>query len=121
MRMQGLRRWFLPETPDVVGMLRRQTEITLEGMEALVAWANGDVAAVDRLRELEHRADDCKRELWSALTVAFTTPLEPEDLFELSRGLDRVQGGLGRPCAGGAAEAGIGLARDAHRPAACRP
>jgi len=90
LRMPSLRRWFLPETPDVVGMLRRQTEITLEGMEALVAWANGDVAAVDRLRELEHRADDCKRELWSALTVAFTTPLEPEDLFELSRGLDRV-------------------------------
>jgi len=31
-------RWFLPETPDVLGMLREQTAITMEGMEALIAW-----------------------------------------------------------------------------------
>ncbi len=74
----------------MLGMLRVQTEITIEGMEALVAWAGGDKAAGERLRELEHRADERKRELRRALTVAFTTPLEPEDLFELSRGLDRV-------------------------------
>ena len=37
-------RWFLPETPDVLGMLREQTAITIEGMEALVAWADGDRA-----------------------------------------------------------------------------
>jgi hypothetical protein len=71
-------------------MLAEQMEITVEGMQALVDWANGEAGAVDRLRECEHRADDCKRELRAALTVAFTTPLEPEDIFELSRGLDRV-------------------------------
>lgn len=84
------RRWFLPVTPDVLGMLNRQAEITIEGMEALVAWAAGDTAAGERLRDCEHRADERKHELRAALTVAFTTPLEPEDLFELSRGLDRV-------------------------------
>lgn len=84
------RRWFLPETPDVLGMLRDQTAITIEGMETLVAWASGDTTAIQRLRECEHRADDQKRELREALTVAFMTPLEPEDVFELSRGLDRV-------------------------------
>lgn len=83
-------RWFLPEIPDVLGMLRDQTAVTLEGMEALVSWANGDSTAVERLRECEHRADDRKRELRAALTIAFTTPLEPEDVFELSRGLDGV-------------------------------
>ena len=88
--MISRRQWFLPATPDVLGMLDRQAEITIEGMDALVAWARGDQAAVDRLRDYEHEADDCKRELWTALTVAFTTPLEPEDLFELSRGLDHV-------------------------------
>ena len=36
------------------------------------------------------RADDRKRELRRALTTAFLTPLEPEDIFELSRGLDEV-------------------------------
>lgn len=84
------RRWFLPETPDVLGMLRQQTAVTIDGMQALVDWARGEAAAADRLREHEHRADACKRELRHALTVAFTTPLEPEDLFELSKGLDDV-------------------------------
>ncbi|MGZ4357793.1 MAG: DUF47 domain-containing protein [Gaiellaceae bacterium] len=88
--MRQRHRWFLPETPDVLGMLANQIGITVEGMQALVAWADGDAAAVQRLRECEHRADDCKRELRVALTAAFMTPLEPEDVFELSRGLDRV-------------------------------
>ena len=56
--MNRRRRWFLPATPDVLGMLREQMAITVEGMEALVAWANGDAEAADRLRECEHRADD---------------------------------------------------------------
>ena len=83
-------RWFLPEVPDVLGMLRRQTEITIEGMDALVAWAEGDSEAGERLHAAEHRADDHKRELRRALTTAFSTPLEPEDIFELSSGLDEV-------------------------------
>jgi uncharacterized protein Yka (UPF0111/DUF47 family) len=88
--MRRPHRWFLPEAPDVLGMLGEQAAITVTGMEALVAWANGEVGAAERLRECEHRADDSKRALRAALTDAFTTPLDPEDLFELSLGLDRV-------------------------------
>ena len=87
------RRWFLPDTPDVLGMLREQTAITVEGMDALVAWARGEAAAADRLRDCEHRADERKRTLREALTESFTTPLEPEDIFELSRGLDTALNG----------------------------
>ena len=83
-------RWFLPRTPDVIGALQAQAAVTVEGMEALAAWARGDAAAADKVRECEHLADDCKRELRAALSEAFITPLEPEDLFELSRGLDLV-------------------------------
>jgi uncharacterized protein Yka (UPF0111/DUF47 family) len=88
-----LRHWFLPEAPDVLGVLNEQIAITVEGMDALVAWAQGDPAAVQRLRTCEHRADDVKREIRDGLTVSFTTPLEPEDIFELSRELDRVLNG----------------------------
>jgi len=84
------RRWFLPETPDVLGMLRDQTAITVEGIEALAAWASGDAGQAELVRDCEHRADDRKRALRQALTTAFTTPLEPEDMFELSRGIDTV-------------------------------
>jgi uncharacterized protein len=85
-----LRRWFLPETPDVLAMLRAQADLTVQGMDALKAWASGDPAAADQVRRLEHEADDRKRELRAALTMAFMTPLDPEDIFELSRGLDEV-------------------------------
>ena len=84
------RRWFLPQTPDLLALLHAQAAITVEGTEALVAWAHGDEAAGNRVRECEHLADDRKRALREALTEAFTTPLEPEDLFQLSQGLDGV-------------------------------
>lgn len=82
--------WFLPQAPDVLGMLREQAETTVEGMEELLAWAEGKETAAGRLRATEHKADRQKRELREALTEAFSTPLEPEDIFELSRGLDEI-------------------------------
>jgi uncharacterized protein Yka (UPF0111/DUF47 family) len=83
-------RWFLQQTPDLLGLLCAQATITVEGMDALLAWARGDAAAADRVRECEHLADERKRAFRQALTEAFTTPLAPEDLFELSKGLDGV-------------------------------
>jgi uncharacterized protein Yka (UPF0111/DUF47 family) len=83
-------RWFLPETPDVLGMLERQAAITVEGMDAFGAWAAGDEAAAEIVRECEHRADTAKHELLDALRVSFVTPVEPEDLFALSRGIDWI-------------------------------
>ncbi|HET8758626.1 MAG TPA: DUF47 family protein [Solirubrobacteraceae bacterium] len=84
------RRWFLPESPDVIGMLRHQLAVTIAGMDAFAAWAGGDDAAAGAVREHEHRADTARRELHRTLTDAFVTPLEPEDLFPLSRGIDRI-------------------------------
>jgi uncharacterized protein Yka (UPF0111/DUF47 family) len=82
--------WFLPETPDVLGMLQEQSEITIVGLDELAAWAGGDTEAADRVRKAEHLADKKKRALRTALTEAFSTPMEPEDIFELSRGLDEI-------------------------------
>jgi uncharacterized protein Yka (UPF0111/DUF47 family) len=84
------RRWLLPHSPDVLGLLRRQVAVTIKGMDAFAAWAAGDGSAGATVRELEHRADDAKRDLHRALREAFVTPLEPEDLFALSRGVDRI-------------------------------
>lgn len=87
------RHWFLPDTPDVLGMLEQQSAVTVEGMDALAAWARGEAGAGERLRAAEHAADQRKRELRAALSEAFSTPAEPEDLFELSRDLDEVLNG----------------------------
>ena len=83
-------KWFLPETPDVLALLRTQLAITIEGMDAFVAWAAGDTGAEASVREHEHRADAAKLDLYRTLRTAFVTPLEPEDLFALSRGIDRI-------------------------------
>ena len=91
--MRSGTRWFLPETPDVLGMLRAQAATTIEGLDALVRWTSGDVAAADVVRAKEHDADDRKREVRVALTVAFTTPLDAEDLYVMSDRLDRALNG----------------------------
>lgn len=86
-------RWFLPETPDILGMLREQLAVTTEGMEALVGWARGDASRAEVVRDCEHRADVHKHAIRLALTTAFTTSLEAEDLFALSGQLDAVLNG----------------------------
>jgi uncharacterized protein Yka (UPF0111/DUF47 family) len=84
------RRWFLPDTPDAIGLLRRQTAVTIEALEGLKAWAEGDAAAAEIVREAEPRGDAAKRDLLNALREAFILQMEPEDLFTLSRGIDWI-------------------------------
>ena len=84
------RRWFLPQTPDVLGMLREQLAVTIEGIDALAAWAVGDAHAAEALHDAERRGDRAKRALLIELRAAFVTPLEPEDVFALSRGIDWI-------------------------------
>ncbi len=86
-------RWFLPETPDVIGMLQTQADTTVRGMDAFAAWAAGDTARAEDVRTAEHECDGVRRGLVDAVSEAFTTPLQPEDLFQLSRDLDKVING----------------------------
>lgn len=83
-------RWFLPEEPDVVGLLRCQVAATLEGVDAFSEWAAGDTDAARIMPDAESRGEKAKRDLLSALRSAFVTPLEPEDVFAISRGIDWI-------------------------------
>jgi uncharacterized protein Yka (UPF0111/DUF47 family) len=82
--------WFLPKNPDLLGLLCEQSAITVEGMQALVAWATGEPTAGNKVRDSEHHADDKKRQLWRELREAFSPPIDAEDLFSLSSDLDEV-------------------------------
>jgi uncharacterized protein Yka (UPF0111/DUF47 family) len=88
-----LRPWFLPDVPDVLGMLREQSTVSVQCLDDLVAWTRGDADAAGRLREAERHAGRCKHELWRALRIAFSTPLDSEDLYSLSFLLDVVLSG----------------------------
>jgi uncharacterized protein Yka (UPF0111/DUF47 family) len=93
MNAKRTRSWFLPESPDVLAILCQQAAVTSGGMQALLDWATGEPGAAERLRDCEHQADDVKRELRQALTVAFTTPIDAEDLYVMSERLDAVLNG----------------------------
>jgi uncharacterized protein Yka (UPF0111/DUF47 family) len=84
------RRWLLPEAPDLLGMLEAQVAETVAGTDAFARWATGDLRLGDEVRAAEHRADDRKTTMLATLREAFVTPLEPEDLFALSRGIDAI-------------------------------
>ena len=85
-----MKRWFLPESPDLLGLLSEQGRITLAGLDALASWAQGDRAQQAVVRTCEHEADDARRKVLIAVKVSFVTPVAPEDVFELSERLDRV-------------------------------
>jgi uncharacterized protein len=82
--------WFLPEEPDVTGLLRAQIAVTLEALDAFADWARGNPDAAQAVREAEPRGDQAKRDLVNELRAAFVLPLEPEDVFALSRGIDQI-------------------------------
>ena len=85
-----MKHWFLPDNPDVLGVLREQMRVTVGGIEAFARWSAGDAASEAVLRQAEHDADDVRRKLQLALRAAFSTPLDAEDLYELSERVDVV-------------------------------
>jgi uncharacterized protein Yka (UPF0111/DUF47 family) len=89
-----LSEWFLPEEPDVLGLVHRQATVTLGGMEAFASWSTtGDGDVAQAVRDAERTADDVRKELLRALSKALTTPVDQEDLYWLSERLDAVING----------------------------
>ncbi len=85
-----LSRMFKPET-DFFSLLAEQASITLEGMEALERWIQE--GAHDRcqiVRDLEHKADKHKLKLAQHLVGTLITPIDREDIYDLSARLDEV-------------------------------
>ncbi|MGZ4691341.1 MAG: DUF47 domain-containing protein [Acidimicrobiia bacterium] len=89
----NVKHWFLPYSPDLLGLLLAQSDITCRGIEAFVQWSGGDLQQNKAVRKLEHEADDARRKVLTELRAAFSTPLDPEDIYELSERLDEVLNG----------------------------
>jgi uncharacterized protein Yka (UPF0111/DUF47 family) len=88
-----MKHWFLPYTPDLIGLLKAQADITIDGMDAFLAWSKGEIRRGDDVRVAEHAADDARRRLLAELRAAFTTPIDAEDIYELSERLDTILNG----------------------------
>ena len=72
-------------------LLFRQSSKTVEGLEALFAFAeDGTREKANFVRNLEREADELRRILIEELDKTFVTPIDREDLFALSRAIDDV-------------------------------
>ena len=76
-----------------VDLLTRQIDCGIEACEALGTAVDDHIDpadAAEQIKEIEHRADDARQALIDELSQVLTTPLDREDLFRFSRGVDDV-------------------------------
>jgi predicted phosphate transport protein (TIGR00153 family) len=72
-------------------LMHDQAAATYEGLQALVAYMNGqDSNAAAQLTAKEKEADEFRRILIFELNKTFVTPFDREDIFALSRTIDDV-------------------------------
>jgi uncharacterized protein len=82
---------FFKKKPDFYALLSKQSEKVLEGIKALKGYATdqcGDCAQA--VKNLEKEADEHRRIIIAELNRTFATPIDREDIFQLSRALDDV-------------------------------
>ncbi len=85
------KRIFSKEKNVFFDLLLRQSAKTLEGLEALATYV--DDCSKDnakQVKQCEVEADDLRLMLIQALDKTFVTPLDREDIFDLSRAIDDV-------------------------------
>lgn len=85
---------FFREKVDFYALLTEQGETTLAGMVALKDWIEaGAEGRCQTVRDYEHKADEQKLDLLEKITATLVTPLDREDIYDLSDRLDGVING----------------------------
>lgn len=88
-----LKDWLVPREEKFFDLLQEQAAIVHEGTQALVAMLEDykDVRAHKILiKEIEHRGDMKTHDLYQALNATFITPLDREDIANLTGALDDI-------------------------------
>jgi uncharacterized protein len=87
----GLREMLSSKEGVFLELLANQAAKTLEAMEALQRFVEtGDAASARRVAEIEKEADELRRIVTHELNSTFITPLDPEDIYALSRTIDEI-------------------------------
>jgi len=80
-----------PPKYDFHGMLRTQADLTVKAIEAFVKWLQeGAKGEASEVRKLKHDADDSRWHMETELIMAFSTPFDRADIYDLSRQMDRI-------------------------------
>jgi len=88
----------LPREEKFYHLFLKQVEIISEASRLLLEGVRGGSAhmagAATEINLLEHRGDEVIHELFTRLNQTFITPLDPEDIHNLSSALDNVLDGV---------------------------
>jgi uncharacterized protein Yka (UPF0111/DUF47 family) len=80
-----------PRMPDFYGLINEQCDLALEAMLVFTSFLeSGDEEIAQKVRDLEHRADDLKHRNIRILNASFSTPMDREDLYDAIAGIDHI-------------------------------
>lgn len=82
---------------SVKGILVRQVDVAMEALDVANQVLSREASAQasrKTMRTIEHEGDDARLDLAERVNVAFTVPLEREDLIRASRALDDITDNL---------------------------
>jgi uncharacterized protein len=78
-----------PRMPDFYGLINEQCDLAVEAMQIFNLFLDaGDREIGQKIRDLEHRADDLKNRNVRILNASFSTPMDREDLYDAIAGID---------------------------------
>jgi uncharacterized protein len=88
----------LPREEKFYSLFLKQVEVILEASRVLLDGLRiGNsrlVMAATEINKLEHRGDEVIHEIFTRLNQTFITPIDPEDIHNISSALDNVLDGL---------------------------
>jgi predicted phosphate transport protein (TIGR00153 family) len=88
----------LPREEKFYGLFRRQVEVIAQACQLLLDGARAGGAplaeAAAAIRDLEHTGDEIIHTIFTLLNRTFITPIDPEDIHNLSAKLDDILDGL---------------------------
>ncbi len=80
-----------PRMPKFFALLDQQCDLALETMQTFAAYLqSNDPDLAQKVRDLEHRADDIKDSNIRTLNESFSTPIDREDLYDAMSGIDQI-------------------------------
>ncbi len=80
-----------PRMPDFYGLINEQCDLAVEAMHTFSSYVeSGDDEIGQKVRDLEHRADELKARNIRILNASFSTPMDREDLYDAIAGIDLI-------------------------------
>jgi len=89
----GLKEILIPQDKQFFDLLEKQAKIVVEGAKALVEMTDKFDNIKERrraLKDIEHKGDSVVHEIFAKLSTSFITPIDQEDISNLTKLLDDI-------------------------------